>query len=254
MIRPGITRAEYERIDAVNWSRAKHALKSAAHFHATAIEDTAAMRLGRCIHLATLQPDLFRAEVVTYDGTRRGREWDAFRAAHQGAEILSPDDYLVCQRIADSVHAMPEAREYLRGDAECGVVGELASVAAKCLVDMASSAGALLDLKSTQDAGPEAFGRQAWTSGYVAQGAWYSDLWHHATGERRPFVLLAVEKEPPFACALYVIDDAELEAGRRQYRRALEVIKRARETNQWPGYQPVSFLKLPRWARDQSGE
>src|SRR5574341_903199 len=69
-----MTREEYDRIDAVNWTTLKAMRASPKHYryaaeHAT--EDTAAMRDGRAVHTAVLEPDRFPLDYAIWAGERR---------------------------------------------------------------------------------------------------------------------------------------------------------------------------------------
>ena len=86
---------------------------------------------------------------------------------------------------------------------------------------------------------------------YHWQAAFYTDL-ITASGDWGPvenFLFVVVEKEPPYAVAIYECDDQLMETGRRQYREALEHFKECQEKDEWPGFdKQISSLSLPRWA------
>ena len=51
------------------------------HRLTTPRSDSPAMRLGRAIHTAVLEPDLFPVHWTLYDGRRAGNAWTEFSAA-----------------------------------------------------------------------------------------------------------------------------------------------------------------------------
>lgn len=61
------------------------------------------------------------------------------------------------------------------------------------------------------------------------------------------FLLIAHEPEPPYECAAFILDDAALELGARDYRRALDMLRRCNAAQEWPGYSSagVQTLGLP---------
>lgn len=66
---------------------------------------------------------------------------------------------------------------------------------------------------------------------------------------------MTVEKLPPFAVAVYRIDEDALEAGRRMYRRALRLWAECLDRGIWPGYSDrIESISLPAWALNQDDE
>lgn len=56
----------------------------------------------------------------------------------------------------------------------------------------------------------------------------------------RPFtatLMLMIQSVAPYQTALLFWDADDLEIGKRKYRRALDVVKRCRDTNRWPGFE-----------------
>lgn len=112
--------------------------------------------------------------------------------------------------------------------------------------------GLIIDGKSTQDASPEAFGKQAWNLDYALQAAWYVDGFQrvHGTADAPQFLWLVQEKDRPYATAMYQAGDDLLELGRRQYRPMLQLLAECKQRNEWPGYpSEVTPLALPAWAK-----
>jgi hypothetical protein len=63
------------------------------------------------------------------------------------------------------------------------------------------------------------------------------------------FVIVALEKEPPFVAATYVLDEASLEVGRRLYRKALRLLRQCKTRGIYPGYaDELMRTSLPSWA------
>ena len=59
----------------------------------------------------------------------------------------------------------------------------------------------------------------------------------------------------PYASAIYILDDAAIEQGRREYRSALNDYVACERSGDWPDYgaQPVT-IGLPHWRQDKSSE
>jgi hypothetical protein len=49
------------------------------------------------------------------------------------------------------------------------------------------------------------------------------------------FVFIAVEKTPPYAVAVYVIEDEDIARGREKYMENLKVWRECKQKNEWPG-------------------
>lgn len=106
---------------------------------------------------------------------------------------------------------------------------------------------AIIDLKTTTDAGPR-FARSAADFGYYQQAEWYSRGWKALGGLPKPFGVVAVEKDPPHLVrVLWMTDPDALEWAGRQNDRALAVYAECESLDYWPGY-PDDVLELPRWA------
>lgn len=257
-------RDAYDRISRVNWSTLSHMARSPLHYQhkLTAVDhDTDARKVGRACHIAIYEPEEFQARVVKWDGgTRRGKEWDAFRAANAGREILTENEYDDVIALQRAVRANATAMAHLSGpgDAEVTVtwthrVAPIEflpgwSIECKGRLDWAGQKS-LVDLKTVRDASPTAFGRAVHAYQWHVQAAMYVDAWLAATGDELPYVLIAAEKSPPKAVAVYRVPESILELGRQEYRRLLAQLHVCRETNSWPGYfEGEADLELPRWA------
>jgi hypothetical protein len=100
------------------------------------------------------------------------------------------------------------------------------------------------DLKSTLDASPGPFARQFIQRGYHVQSAWNLDMLTCEHGfEFDAFLVLAVEKEPPYSCCLYNVPPGVLAYGRFVYQKRLVVIQRAMLSGHFPGFGSSSPYK-----------
>jgi hypothetical protein len=258
---PAIPRAEYDHIERDSFSALKAISKSPAHYRhclTTPPEDTDPKKVGRVVHLAAFEPERFRNRVAVWDGAaRRGKDWEAFCERNQDKELLTLAEYEKCIAIQKAVRADPVAMQYVsKGRGEVSLLWKMQkgegvnayTIHAKGRIDFDAQA-ALVDLKTTKDAAPEAFGRQFFSLHYDAQSAWYQDGYLLATGERKPYVIVAVENVEPFVVQVYRVPGRALELGREKYQLWLDRLAWCRETSQWPGYSEYQELELsiPRW-------
>lgn len=268
-----LSRPEYDLIDKMNWSRLKVLGRSPAHFlHSLTepeAERTDAMVMGDALHVATFEPETFARRFAIWSGGRRfGKEWDAFCDANKARSILTEQQAQDVRTIAKAVRADATASRYVNGGrGEVTVTwsrtmpafADMPEVRIDCKarIDFVANCGALVDLKSTKDASPDAFGRQAFSLGYYAQAAWYADGYEAATGKRLPFVLVAVEKTAPHVVQVYRVPDVVMELGREHYRNLLQRYVMCRSESRWPGYAADGGeleLTLPRWAAPAEDE
>lgn len=224
-------------------------------------EKTPALILGDAIHKAVLEPDLltqryaFRPEGI--DGrTKDGKAALAdLAAANLGKTILSVNDYKTLIGVRDSAHRHPVAKGLFSGgvaeqsyfsiDPETGAL-------IKCRIDYDRMArdGIFVDLKTTEDASPDGFGRSAAKYRYHVQGGWYPHVLTQLDREVDNFVFVAIEKSPPYAIGIYYLEPEDAQLGMMEARRDLDKILECRAAGEWPdhGYVPQA-LRIPAWRR-----
>jgi len=82
--------------------------------------------------------------------------------------------------------------------------------------------------------------------GYDVQQEHYQYLRLLIEGERRPFVFVAVETEPPYLVGQYQLDRDFVEIGTAKARRARELYAACLESGHWPRYpNEIQLLKPP---------
>ncbi len=253
-----MSREAYDQIQRVNWSSLKHMGKSPAHYRQNLLtprKDTDALKFGRVVHLAVYEPEKFAYSVAVWGGGRRaGKEWDKFCEHNDGRELLTEEEMRCVTAISNAVRAA--AGPYVSsGSGEVTVLWQPEGVDAKARLDFVSNAGPIVDLKTARDASPGAFAKQFFNLGYDGQSAWYVDAWKAATGEKRPYVIVAIEKADPFVVQVYRVPESALELGREKYRANLEMLAHCRRESKWPGYAEGEVeLEIPRWLAPMADE
>jgi hypothetical protein len=265
--------------------------------------DTQAFRIGRMTHAAILEPDLFEAEFVTIpeDAPKRPTEkqlqdgadakpgtkaratyedahqrlawWQAFDAKAAGADIVPAGEYQKAQALVAAVEQHPGLQPILL-DPEMRCLNEVTLTwfdpvsgdRLKARIDAIRFNGnaiKVFELKSAEDASPEAFGKAVVSYDYLISAAFYYDAVEaclpaiaQALGldERvlvgRPieFEYTVMEKGEPFLIGRYDITPDQLQIGRDFYQAALAKVVSASQMGYWPGYDmgPVP-LELPYW-------
>lgn len=248
--------------DFLSYSTAKLAIeRSLGHLKAAETmprEETPAMFLGSAIHTCGLEPEEFAARYAispkfdrrTKDGKAQA---EAFQATVTGKIVISEDDAAIAQGAGQSVREHPIAAELLAGaKVESSIYwqDEETGVLCKARPDAYNpESGILIDLKSTQDAGPKFARSDVWGMGYHRQLAYYR-LGIEALGfQVHRAVIIAVEKGPPFAVSVYELDDAALRLGLHQIREFLPKYAIAKKADLWPTYRAeIITVSPPAWA------
>lgn len=171
--------------------------------------------------------------------------------------ILTPDGFDQCRRMAESVWGHTSARALLedQGQRELSVVWDDPDTGTRCKMradHVAEGISAIVDIKTTPDASKRAFSRTIYQRGYYRQADMY--LWGMSAHGRAydDFVIIAVEKDPPYAVMPYRIKDKALEAGHDELLILLRRYAQCHRSGHWPGYgEDVQEITLPPWARNQ---
>ena len=257
---------EYRRLPGWNWSVIKMLAKSplhAYHAHTAPDEDSASRVMLRAIHCLVLEPHEFDGAFAIYEGkVRRGKEFDAFAAAHEGKGILNPREYAEAQATAGAYRAHPEVMKIAQG-ACCEVVvtwtdGET-GLPCKARVDAIKEGAGIMDLKTIGTT----IGRRV--AALTATNLYHGQLAHYAEGCEANGIkvpaayIAAAESKPPQDVALFALDDGApdgaLYVGRSLRRRLMRRLAECVERDEWPGRHPeTQNLCLPSYAIDDELE
>ena len=195
-------------------------------------------------------------EVLPYDNYKSQAARDGRDEARSAGKVpvLAPD-YARAVALANAVKADPIAGAlFAEGDAEVSLFwpDDETGVVRRARFDWLtpSTSGRrrfIVDLKTARSAEPDAFGKSAADFGYAISAANYVDG-ARACGlaDDPAFLLVVVEKEPPYVVSIFQVDDDLLQIGRSLMRTALRTYKHCTDTDQWPGYlSDVAPLELP---------
>lgn len=281
-IEPGIYRGmandDYHGGAGISKSGLDQIARSPAHYwerylnpHRERAAPTPAMEFGTAVHTAILEPDRFAAEYMpapvgaprrpTAVQTNAAKPsaatlaaiefWQQFDAENAGKTIMAASEYDACVRVRRSVEFHPAADILLaRGESELSMFWDDDGVLCKCRPDFWNAEGWIVDVKTTEDARSDAFARSCWNYRYYVQSGWYMDGVAAAVGQvPNGFIFLAVEKQPPYAIAVYVASARMLLAGRKEYARNLAAYRACRDADEWPSYpSEITPIDLPPWA------
>lgn len=220
----------------VRFSELKYMALSPAHYLARVseeVQDTAQMRMGRAVH----QRVLGGREPIVWDGDRRGNAWKAFKAEHEGSEILTVAERDLSMRAADAVMRHSRAAELIEGEHEVPLQWEIAGRACATRgVDVIGKRH-VTELKTSFTTAPWRFPNLALRMHYHAQLAWYRDALAQLRAQDFDYgFVVGVEVKAPFAVTVFELTPRTLEAGTKAYRLWLERLLACESSNDWPAY------------------
>jgi exodeoxyribonuclease VIII len=174
--------------------------------------------------------------------------------------VLSQDQWDKLHAMRDAVMAHPAACALLTnqpGTAEMSIywTDEETGVLCRCRPDFLRHDGIVVDLKTTENAGAESFGKSILNWRYHVQDQFYTDGINAsieqsgaALPQVRAFAFIAVEKDAPHAVAVYTLDADSKALGRIEYRQDLQKYAECLQQDQWPGHgEKIQKLALPAW-------
>lgn len=258
-----IPEIEYHKIKAASKSGLDQINKSPQHFISWQNEeiklDTPAMLLGRAVHCGILEPERFYKTHVgmPYFGDGRTKiaqdKKKEFMSLHDGKIVISEEDFKLVENLTNEVHSHQMASALLtNGKSEQTLIWNdpIEKVKCKGRIDYLRQDGVIVDLKTTESAMLHDVQRSVMNYRYHVQSSFYSDgvklLTDHSP---ETYVLLMVEKSPPFGVRCFVLDDYLIDLGRTEYRKNLYTYADCLRKNEWPGYpNTLETLTAPKWA------
>lgn len=217
--------------------------------------------VGRALHAAVLQPEVYAAEFVAMpDGlkrtTKEGKaEYE--RLIGTGKQVLTASQAKQIEGMRQTILMHEDAAMFLRkmpGQSEVSAFVDVNGInhknlKAKTRFDRIVDVGgevAIVDLKTTRSASREEFERSIWGYGYGTQCALYlraaKQFWNV-----QHYVFCVVEKEPPYVTAVYRMSDTVI----KEFNHKLDLlIDRYQNFIDRPteGYTGITEIGVPAWA------
>lgn len=223
---------------------------------------------GTSFHTLLLEPESFGERVSICpvnpkSGESYGRgthAWDEWAMTVPGKTLISQIESRDIERMASVAREHPTIKMLCdpAGKSEVSAVWRDQDFGVLCKgrfdrLIIGSAKVIEADIKTTANASPEAFGRDAHKFGYVFQRAWYRrGLSVLLPGREIVQYLVPIEDDDGYIdVADHPIDAEVLAVGESEVRSKLAQYAHALKTNQWPGYESGTPLMLPAWAMRQ---
>jgi len=272
---------EYHDGPGISQSSLKHIDESEFHYQYAKLNPiipTADMNFGSLYHCVCLQPELLD-DLVVYgpDCERRAKAdkeaWAVFWNAPENKNkvkvdvngyVLGLDKYLKITKSSFSIgtakemrlalEAHPDASQalYCDGAFEKSLysVDSETGILKRCRIDKIPATGnALVDLKSIVSATSHGISKAVAERYYYVQGAWYLDIANELGLDRDLFVFVFQEKVKPYHVRVMQLSGSDIEYGRNKYRKWMEKLSTAINTDTWPGYHDgIEEIVMPKYA------
>jgi hypothetical protein len=249
------TRSEYDSTKALNYSGAKMLLVSPAHYKNyldKPREETKALRVGSLTHAKVLQPELvhdtFAIAPEIDRRTKQGKEtYDEFLKSAEGKTVVSQEEWTLTNDVSSSMRCILNRLGVTFIKTELMFTTEINGCPIKCAIDAVGDDDYLYDLKTCESASAKDFLRSVLNYRYNLQQYFYRSAYESAFGSRlKGFRFIAVEKESPFAGAIFELGAEVITSASFDFERVLTLYKSCTALDQWNGYpEEVQVIDLP---------
>jgi len=272
---------EYHAVDAVSASGLRVFARSPWHYrNRVPITPTLPMLRGTLAHCALLEPEAMaeRYVVTPADAPRRPTEaqWNAAKSSEasqaakdwwreweqkaSGRQIISAEDFALCQQQLAAIRAVPELVALLaRGEGEVSIFWTDPDTRLYCKarldwLQIDGKTARILELKSTADESPSGFGRTAARMKYELQRAHYIDaVKYGARLKVESFTFAAVTSAAPVLAVPYDLTDEMKSQADDERAEHLQRLAWCQQNNAWPAYgDGVQPLDYPAYAKRSS--
>jgi hypothetical protein len=259
---------EYFEKDAVSATLLKAVIKQSpvhAEERMKSFLPTSNMKLGTAFHARVLEHERFDELVAISPSVDRRTK--AGKEAHAKFLETVGDKTVITQDQFDLVDAMSLAcfyhPEVVRLMKQCYATEfqsffEFSGMECKAMIDMVDDEGTIVDIKTTQDASPDAFMRQSANLLYHLQLAWYANAMGLKWDEVNAYII-AVENTAPHGVAVYKFSQSSLLNGWELCKHGMKLWKEhkmnvALGDGSFPYTDGVLELELPVWATSSMEE
>jgi hypothetical protein len=209
--------------------------------------------IGKLVHQLFLEPHKAFENFAIYPGAvRRGKEWNAFKAEHEGKSILIQSEAALAKKLVASLRNSTNAVSLVNGgEAESSLVTEINGIIGRARPDYMVRGSHIVDVKTTvKECRPKKVYSIINQYHYDLAAAYYMDIANLLGLEIKDFYWVFVNKKN-FTTKIYRMTPEVYANGKRKYE---DMIARIRELKRTPFFDPnykedvIYDLELPMWA------
>lgn len=239
---------QYHANTSISASGLKYISKySIYHFLNQLPRETASMAFGTAVHTALLEGETFYDIYYALPeiGDLRKKENKELKKIHEekseGKICLSFQDHERIKKIVENFKKNKLAQHYCKGEIELSHYLKHETIDVRVRPDVINHvSGFICDVKTCQDASPQAFRRDIYKYNYDLQAAFYMDM---LGADKFKFVVCEVNH--PYTVVVHTLDDDFIELGRQKWKNAFEYWKHYVLTNEVSLYHPeTSFSTI----------
>jgi hypothetical protein len=201
-----------------------------------------------------------RSECLSDAGRKQGKRWTEFAEEHAGEALYKPSEWFDLLSMRRELRAHPLSRQILFGepgpnrhtefsiravDRETGLIVQ--TRLDFCRLDC--DGVLVVDLKSSRDASPSAWNRQAEKDGLHVQAAIQTGLAQLFFGVEVAFRFCVVQKDAPYRVEVYELEEEFIEVGVEDYLRDIRRFAECVNSGIWQpkNYGEIQMLKTPNY-------
>lgn len=214
--------------------------------------------IGTAIHLGVLEPDRFPDDIVICPEFNKRKKdekaaYEAFLEEHEDDCVLTAAELVHAQRAVEAALRHPGVKKLLEPShrVEHSIFWQDNEYRCHCKArfDVLRNDMFAVDVKSTVDASPEGFQRAIGKYGYYLQAGHYNNGALHVLNEHlRAWAFIAIEKQPPYGVACYVLGGPSMLRGAHLADRATQLYAECIESGYWPGYaDTIELIDAPQY-------
>jgi hypothetical protein len=257
-----MTYAEYAALPGLRASNIKAGRTSMLHMREAVVgpprKETDALRLGRLVHAAILEPAVLLPQLAVFDGDKRTKDWSEFKDQHADRIIVDRDEAEAVGAISAAVHADPQAA-YLLASTVHEFTAQWTARRyghAKARLD-GWGAGLIVEVKTTRHQTERAVTSQFVGMGYDLGIGWYAEAICSLTGDAEPppcwFIVASAVR--PYWCKVLKCEHENVKLWRKEAVDIAAAYRKAEASGKFVGpLAGVDTFRPPAWATGGGGD
>lgn len=206
-----------------------------------------AFAFGSYMHSLILEPDTVEDEYVIFDGAvRRGNKWDDFKEEHKDKTIITQSQKQQAVFMYNAYMENKQAVDLIKnGTPEETLAVEIDGIKIKVRCDYRQG-NMISDVKTTfYGVSKEEVLNTCLKYDYDLSAALYVDAFTQHLNIPHEFYFIFINKKEPTNCEVYKASEQFIENGRRKYKKAIELLKKARETGIYYDEEKIKEIYIP---------